>query len=117
MTSVHSVENFKDLFEFTAKENSWKNVYFRAYRRNFREKKIYKVGLKKIKLYLAYIFTYGDGYYAYLTHYGQYTKMDAEDIEEVDKRGTKLTPDRADNLRKRKYMNDRIYTIYKLRTS
>ena len=43
--------------------------------------------------------------------------MDAEDIEEVDKRRTKLIPDRADNLRKRKYMNDRIYTIYKLRTS
>ena len=117
MTSVHSVENFKDLIEFTAKENNWKNVYFRVYRRNFREEKIYKVDLKKIKLYLAYIFTHGDDYYSYLTHYGQYTKMDAEDIEEVDKRGKKLTPDGAENLRKRKYMNDRIYTIYKLRTS
>ena len=43
--------------------------------------------------------------------------MDAEDIEEIDNRETKRTPDRDDNIRIQKYMNDRIYTIYSKRTS
>ena len=43
--------------------------------------------------------------------------MDAEDIEEIDKRETKKTPDRADNMRIQKYMNDKVYTIYSKRTS
>ena len=100
-----------------ANENNWKNVFFRVYRRSGRDEKIYKVGLNNIKLYLAYIFSHGDGYYAYLTHYGLYTKIDAGDLDEVDKRGTKLTPDRVDDLREQTHFNDRIYAIYKLRTS
>ena len=117
MKGIYSIEEFKNLFENTAKESNCKNVHFKVIRRKNREGKIYKVGIKNLKLYLAYLFMNDECYYAYLTNCDRYDKMEAEDIEEIDKRETKRTPDRADNMRIQKYMNDKIYTIYSKRTS
>ena len=87
-------------------------MYFRVYPRKSREKTYCKIGMKNIKFYLSYVFVNGVGYYAYLTNFnGSYERIDSEDIEEVDKRKTSLTPGRTDTLRIKRYYNDRIKNI------
>ena len=61
--------------------------------------------MKNIKLYLSYYFIYGIDYYYNMTHYDHYFKMDAEEIEEVNKRESKFTPNRDDNQSIKKYFN------------
>ena len=73
--------------------------------------------MKNIKLYLSYSFIYGIGYYYYMTHYGHYFEMDAKEIEEVDIRETKFTPNRDDNQRIRKYFNKKTENILNKRIS
>ena len=52
-------------------------------------------------------------YYNSLTSFSDtYTKLDSNDYEEVDKRATNLTPGRADELRIKRYFNDRTKKIY-----
>ena len=114
---INSVEEFRDIFELEANENNWKHVSFRVYRRNNRSIKINKIDMKNIKLYLSYSFIYGNGYYYYMTHYGHYFEMDAEEIEEVDIRETKFTPNRDDNQRIRKYFNKKTENILNKRFS
>ena len=114
---INSVEEFRDIFELEANENNWKHASFKVYRRNNRSIKINKIDMKNIKLYLSYSFIYGNGYYYYMTHYGHYFEMDAEEIEEVDIRETKFTPNRDDNQRIRKYFNKKTENILNKRIS
>ena len=73
--------------------------------------------MKNIKLYLSYSFIYGNGYYYYMTHYGHYFEMDAEEIEEVDIRETRFTPNRDDNQTIRKYFNKKTENTLNKRIS
>ena len=111
--SINSIEQFKKAFEQEAQNNEWNNLYFRIYQRKNRGKLISKLGMKNIKLYLSYLFYNGMCYYNVLTSFNDtYTQLDSNDFEEVDKRATNLTPSRTDDLRIKRYFNDRIKKIY-----
>ena len=114
---INSVEEFKNIFEYEAKQNNWIHVHFRVYQRNNRGGKIKKIDMKRMKLYLSYYFNNGIGYYYYLTNFNQYFQMDAKETEEVDKRETKLAPSRSNNLRIKKYYNEGTKKILNIRIS
>ena len=52
-------------------------------------------------------------YYSYLTAFNnKYNILDSNDVQEEDIRTTCLTPGRADELRIKRYFNDRVKSIY-----
>ena len=111
--SIHSIEEFKEAFEKEAMENNWKNVYFRVYHREGRDKLINKISMKNIKLYLCYLFQNNMCYYSPLTNFNNtYNILDSNDTQGIDKRTTNLTPCRSDELRIKRYFNDKIKAIY-----
>ena len=111
--SIHSIEQFKEAFEKESMENNWKNVYFRVYHREGRDKLINKISMKNIKLYLSYLFQNNMCYYSPLTNFNNtYNILDSNDTQGVDKRTTNLTPCRSDELRNKRYFNDKIKAIY-----
>ena len=69
--------------------------------------------MKKIKSYLSYLFQNNKCYYSYLTNFNNtYKILDSNDTQEEDKRTTSLTPGRADEVRIKRYFNDRVKSMY-----
>ena len=111
--SINTIEEFKEAFNKEAIENNWKDVYFRVYHRESRDKPINKINMKKIKSYLSYLFQNNKCYYSYLTNFNNtYKILDSNDTQEEDKRTTNLTPGRVDELRIKRYFNDRVKSMY-----
>ena len=69
-----------------------------------------------MKLYLSYYFQNGKGFYSILsTSMELYREIEAVEVQEIDKRITKLTPGRYNRLRSTRYFKDRTYKLYNYR--
>ena len=77
---------------------------------------INKLNLFKIITILPYVFNSGNSFFSYLTRIdGTYTPLNVKETVQVEKRSTTLTPFHEKASRVKRYFNDKIENLLKLR--
>ena len=81
-----------------------------------RPKFINKLNVFKIKTILSYVFNSGNSFFSYLARIdGTYTPLNVKETVKVEKRSTTLTTFHEKASRVKRYFNDKIENLFKLR--